>query len=276
MSKSAQNYTIDLPELDFELDNQALPIQFNIAGASPTFTVELRFKFSFGFDEDNGFFVYTHPDDELSELFIKADLNMTGLNVDSRLLYFLGLKMNGLDIALGAGIFVDINKMTALRLKGPEEPSVNKGRLTLDMIRQLASKRDMFQICAIAAAGVTVQEGIVELDVPIVEFEEIKPWIPRITIAENNSVSPAVEAIVKKEKNIASTSNKKGRSLLEKDRRRLEKSISPSDHRGLRMLCSKEKAIDLVINCDVNITAGEFACARLNDIVLDVSIGIFV
>lgn len=58
--------------------------------------------------------------------------------------------------------------------------------------------------------------------------------------------------LIKKE-----ASNSARRRLKDADRRRLKKSITPSDHRGLRMLCSEE-ILDLEIDCDVNIAADEF------------------
>ena len=64
-------------------------------------------------------------------------------------------------------------------------------------------------------------------------------------------------------------SSDKRRSLKALDRRRLANMIPDHAHRGLRMLCSDE-VLDVQIDCPVNITAGEFACVKLNDIRLDI------
>ena len=128
-----------------------------------------------------------------------------------------------------------------------------------------------------AAAGVTVDRARLELDVPIPGslFDDVEPWIPSLNIVGNeNNPFPghAFQAIVRKEKNIGSTSKRRGRSMKAIDRRRLEASIPPDAHRGLRMLCSgKLLDIDDGIDCPVNTTANEFACAKLSGIRLDVS-----
>ena len=64
-------------------------------------------------------------------------------------------------------------------------------------------------------------------------------------------------------------SSDKRRSLTVLDRRRLANMIPEHAHRGLRMLCSDE-VLDVQIDCPVNITAREFACAQLNDIRFDI------
>ena len=86
----------------------------------------------------------------------------------------------------------------------------------------------------------------------------MKPWIPSLNIGMNpdDPDKLAIEAIVKKEVRIASTSKKNGRRVKEVDRRRLENSISPDAHRGFRMLCADELALS--VNCPVDMAAGEY------------------
>ena len=65
--------------------------------------IEWAFTLSFGFDEDDGFFLFTYPDglpDEegCSELFIKANLLLDDLDINARLLYFLDLAFTDVDI----------------------------------------------------------------------------------------------------------------------------------------------------------------------------------
>ena len=107
-----------------------------------------------------------------------------------------------------------------------------------------------------------------ELDVPIPGLEKVKDWIPSLNIG--GGVSDAFQAIVKKERNIGSTSTKKGRRMKAIDRRKLEASIAVDAHRGLRMLCADE-VLHLGIECPVDTSANEFACAKLDDIRLNVS-----
>ena len=78
-----------LPELNFKLDNDALPLQFNISDNQPTLTIEWEFTLAFGFDDNDGFFLYTFPN-ERSEFFVKANVEiLNNANIDAKLLYFL-------------------------------------------------------------------------------------------------------------------------------------------------------------------------------------------
>ena len=98
---------------------------------------------------------------------------------------------------------------------------------------------------------------------PIAALEPVNPWIPKLNaLATNESgeEAHAVQAIVKKEVSVASTTRMRGRSLKEVDRRKLESSIPLDAHRGLRMLCADD-LLDLAIDCPVDTAAGEFACA---------------
>ena len=73
---------------------------------------------------------------------------------------------------------------------------------------------------------------------------------------------------------MSKTTKRKGRSLLEADRRRLDASIPHDAHQGLRMLrsdCSQELSKLNTITCPVDTTAGEFFCAQVNDVQLDAS-----
>ena len=63
-----------------------------------------RFTLSFGFDEDDGFFLYTYPDglpdgEGCSELFVKADLLLPIATINAKLLYFLELAFT--DVKIG-------------------------------------------------------------------------------------------------------------------------------------------------------------------------------
>ena len=109
-----QTYTIELPDLDFELGNDALPIQLKISAEPPIKNVSWKFSLSFGYDEEDGFFLYTFPD-EGSEFEITADLKMEDINVNATLLYFLNMELTNAEIEFGVGIYVDIDKERATR-----------------------------------------------------------------------------------------------------------------------------------------------------------------
>lgn len=125
-----------------------LPVSFESLGfshRSPILPIS-------GFDDDEGFFIYTHPS-EGSELSITADFYLNVAEIDAKLLYFLNLYMENAVIEFGAGIFVDIDKEAALG-KADGVNSLLYGRVTRDIFRnKIKNKKNLFQICAAAAAG---------------------------------------------------------------------------------------------------------------------------
>lgn len=89
----------------------------------------------------------------------------------------------------------------------------------------------------------------------IPDFNKVKPWIPSLLVGKpGNSTVKALQILVKKEKSFS-----RRRTLREIDRRRLENSIRPGAHRGLRMLQCSEELLNLTIDCPVDTTKDEFA-----------------
>lgn len=85
---------------------------------------------------------------EESEFFIRADFNLPIDAASAKLLYFLNLGFHDIDIAFGAGIFVDIDKANAM-LKADNPNSASYGRMTLDELKnKVPQKKDLFVICA--------------------------------------------------------------------------------------------------------------------------------
>ena len=240
------------------------------------------------------------PTEEESEFFVRADFNFPIENIDTKLLYFLNLGLTDLDIAFGAGIFVNVDKAHGMRTEDNPN-SVRYGRLTLDDVRnRVPVKKELFVICAAgmlihhqaffakgtlshlkytfitssAAAAVTVDDFVAELDVPIPSLSSVQAWLPKLNVGGDiDGETRALQAIIKTEKStrrVFRTSTQTRYLLQPVDRRRLEASISSTAHRGLRMLCVDE--VDtLDIECPVNITAGEFACVRISNVRLDIT-----
>ena len=169
-----QSYTIELPALNFDLGNDNFPLQISMESTEqPSLTLEWSFKLAFGFDEDVGFFLYTYrelanhsgfqfipfPDSflclahedytqEVSEFFVRADFNLPIASTEAKLLYFFNLGLTDLDISLGAGIFVNVDKAHGMR-REDDSNSLQYGRLSLDDLRnRVPSKKDLFVICA--------------------------------------------------------------------------------------------------------------------------------
>ncbi len=117
----------------------------------------------------------------------------------------------------------------------------------------------MFQICAAAAGGLTADGASVGISLG----GDADKFIPRLVIGH-------IDAIVKKEINIGSTSKRRGRRMKEADRRRLENSIAPDSHRALRMLSSCVEDVlpdNFGPSCEVG--SNGFACAKLSNITID-------
>jgi hypothetical protein len=56
-----QTYSIDLPPLNFDLGNDKFPLQISSRSTEqPSLSLEWSFKLAFGFDDNDGFFLYTY------------------------------------------------------------------------------------------------------------------------------------------------------------------------------------------------------------------------
>ena len=139
--------------MNFDLGNDNFPLQIATNSTEkPTLTIAWSFKLAFGFDETDGFFLYTFPDadptKEVSEFFIKADFLLPVDTTDAKLLYFLKLGLKDIDIAFGAGIFVNIDKAHGMR-KIDDPNSISYGRVSMnDLKNRIPVKKDLFVICA--------------------------------------------------------------------------------------------------------------------------------
>jgi hypothetical protein len=237
------------------------------------------------------FFLYTFPDDG-AELFIKADLFVPLGEVDSKLLYFLNFALdNGMsiipeyvalcipltyilcyfycvcvvEIGFGAGVFIDVDKEAALRLKTPENSTLaTYGRISRDDFKKIINKKDLFLICAAIAGGLTAESASVFISLPPGEIADVADkFIPKLVIG-------GIDAIVKKEIQIGNTTARMGREMKDVDRLRLESSIAHDSHRALRMLtgCGDDVLPD-GFDPDCTVDAKGFACAKLSQISID-------
>ena len=263
-----QVFSVPIPGLNFKLPS-ALPFTFEVSDNEPSLDIEWQFDLAFGYDEDSGFFIYTFPEDK-AEFFIRANANLLDdANIDATLLYFLDFELKNTTIEFGAGFFVDIDKERALGIPNDDVETVNYGRLTRDMIvNKVPRKKDIFSICAKAAAAFTVDTATVALDNPIpgTDFDDVIEWIPSLVLG--NDTINALEIVVKKEISLSSTSQREGRGIRAIDQRRLDSSIPMDTHRGLRMLTSDcdEDVLGLTFSCPIE---DELFCAQLADIKLD-------
>jgi hypothetical protein len=75
LSMTGQVFEIHMPSLDFKTPGN-LPITLRVeSNESPTLKLKWTFMVAFGFDETDGFFIYTFPG-EASEFFVKADFDL--------------------------------------------------------------------------------------------------------------------------------------------------------------------------------------------------------
>lgn len=69
-------------------------------------------------------------------------------STEAKLLYFLKLSLYDIDIAFGAGIFMNIDKAHGMR-KADDPNSVRYGRVSVgDLKTRIPVKKDLFVICA--------------------------------------------------------------------------------------------------------------------------------
>jgi hypothetical protein len=145
-----QTYTINLPPMNFDLGNRNFPLQISTSSNErPSLSLQWSFRLAFGFDENDGFFLYTFPHpNEGSEFFVRADFTLPVTSINAKLLYFLKLSLQNVGIAFGAGIFVNIDKAHGMRrIDNPN--SVRYGRLSIDDIKnRVPVKKELFVICA--------------------------------------------------------------------------------------------------------------------------------
>lgn len=139
----------------------------------------------------------------------------------------------------------------------PTEDTTFYGRISRDDFKKIINKKDLFQICAAAAGGLTaVSAGVGISGVG----DEAKKYIPNLVIGR-------IDAIVKKEVIIGATSKRRGRRMKESDRRRLESSIEPHSHRALRMLSGcAEDVLPGGFGPSCTVQQKGFACAKLSKI----------
>lgn len=143
------------------------------------------------------------------------------------------------------------------------EGSIQYGRLSRSDIRKITNKKDLFQITAIAAASLDIDTFITSIDLR----DDVNEWIPSLEAGNETDGIKAVETIVKKKIKAPRSSKRSSRRMKKVDRALLSTRITDSDHRGLRMLCDDD--IDDETSCPVDTAAGEFACARLNAVALN-------
>lgn len=173
-----QNLSIPIP-LDFEVAPD-FPLLVEMTGENePSLDIGWGFKLGFGFDEQAGFFLDTFPGEE-AEFCIEALLNIEGRTLDA-LLFFLRATFNDMDLMVGAGVFIDLDKASALRLPGDEPRDTPQfGRLTQANFRNITNVRDLFELRAVAGAAFSVDN--INLAVDANGFEEIENWIPQLNM----------------------------------------------------------------------------------------------
>ncbi len=158
---------------------------------------------------------------------------------------------------------IDVDKEIAMRLNEPEDSSVvTYGRISRDDFKKITNKKDLFQICAAVAGGLTAESAIISISLAE-EGSVADKFIPKLVIG-------GIDAIVKKEITINSTSKRRGRKMKDADRRKLESSIPLDSHRALRMLSScAEDVFPEGFDPSCNLSEDGFACAKLTEIAID-------
>lgn len=162
--------------LDFSLIND-FPFEVSLGSPGspmPSLKVSWRFNLAFGFDKEEGFFLYTFPNETKSELAIEALLNVADQDFNASL-FFLSADMKGFDLSVGAGVFVDL-------VKGDEQPGLD-GRVTRSDFRRIRDKTSLFKIGALAGATLHAPNITLAFDGNGNEvLEKVEGWIPELEL----------------------------------------------------------------------------------------------
>ena len=165
--------------LDFQLDPQ-LPFHVKVGGKGDdnvaVLSLAWSFAFSFGFDESEGFFLFTGLPDEFQ---VEALLSVENVNVDASLL-FLNAATSDLNLVFGAGFSIDIDKAGMLRSLKGKKISGSPDRVTIGDIGKIVSPSDLFHIEALAGATFSTGDVTVNMKSDILNgnLEEVAKWIP--------------------------------------------------------------------------------------------------
>ena len=199
----------------------------------------------------------TNPFNGEPEFGVTARLDVDNVDISAKLLYFLGVNLTNVDLAVGAGIFIDITSTS--------------DRLTMQDFKRITPKSSLFQTTAEAAAILKADidlemlvPGLLPEEVKKV-FEDVRPWIP--------TLHGKIDAHVRKG---VSTSRRRRLGLEKTGRRLLREAWSHEDPslsgslRLVRSLAGTEN-IPTDTDCDVNVTNDEFACVKVNELELDMA-----
>jgi hypothetical protein len=242
----------------------------------PTLCIGWGFNLAFGYDETEGFFLYTFPDPgERSEFVIEALLSVPKANISASL-FFLDIDLTSTDINVGAQLFVDIDKSSALRK--PDVAGPNYGRVTQGDFSKITQISDLFVIGAIAGATILVEKAEVSVDVPVLGV--VNQYIPKLNFGVAAHFRKVIDI---KPSESVSRRLRHGpyRSLLHDGNRRLVGRLHEgSDHPAWPLLRSLR---GLETGTDGSVAGEEFifgpcpadginitACAVVTDITLDV------
>ena len=145
--------------MDFYLDQDSFPLEVKLDSENgiespPELTVTWFFTLAWGFDGDQGFFLYTFPD-ETQEFRVDALLSVLDLSTTGYI-HYLRANIKDLNINVAASVSIDMDKARALR-SDQEESNIAPqfGRLTRSNIKhEMTALSDMFEIGAAAATTI--------------------------------------------------------------------------------------------------------------------------
>jgi len=271
-----QTFDVEVP-LDFDLDVKKFPLEIEFSGngntSAPTLTIGWAFDLAFGFDEMNGFFLYTFPEGN-DEFRVDCLLSVVDRKLDATLIFLKG-GIQDLDLLVGGRLFINVDKARALGMDKEDRTSAKYGRLTAGDIRKIVKPSNMFSIGARIGAVLNATTIHFSLDTDSLSAE-VAHWIPRL--------EASVYAQARSE--IGSpTSTRLRRTLSETDslHRCLGGLTEYKQHRAhpmFRELIIEDSILDDFLRagyglrytkCPVNVAAGEKACIRLEEPKLDMS-----
>lgn len=257
-----QVFEVELP-MDFDLSTGKFPLEVEFDGDNnkvPTFKVGWEFSLAFGFDEKDGFFLYTFPgrSDEFNVycLLSVPDRTLTAT------LFFLEAKLVDLDIFVGAKMFVGLKDLD-------NNPN---GRLTSGDIKNLNRPSDLFSIGALAGATVGVNKANFSVNTAFLGSfgKDLKPWIPHLDAKIFSQVRKEVGTLVKNPKSTRRQLVDGEEVLVFSEPHLMDGHSNHPAHPILRSL-EADKLIEPGYNfadCELNTTEKEIFCIKVKEIIL--------
>ena len=200
---------------------------------------------------------------------MSALLSVLDRTIDATLI-FLKCVITDIDLEVGAGVFIGIDKASALRIDAENATDPQRGRLSRTDFKKIVQLSDLFTIRATAAATVSLPDVSFEVNGDLFgDLSSITDWLPRLEAEVY--VQARKEVSTEDDTATTSTTRRELRSAIPY----LEKHPDIEEHPALDLFRSLDAAEEGgLLSSDFNFTqcnlaTGETFCAKLINLSLN-------